>query len=193
MDDTLYGQAGDTLLGGDGNDLLVNDLVFGPDTYSGNARATLSGDAGNDRLIGARSDLLSGGIGNDLLVGLDGGATLIGGAGNDRFVVAANRNLGAQASAPYERNTVSDFVASGANADKLLLVGVTVPLNGSQTRAASSDDLRFVQQYGGTELRVADQAVAFLKGVNATSLNTSMVELRTSLPELTAALTPPSF
>ena len=190
-DDTLYGQAGDTLLGGDGNDLLVNDLVFGPDTYSGNARATLSGDAGDDRLIGARGDLLSGGIGNDLLVGLDGGATLIGGTGNDRFVVAANRNLGG--AQPYERNTVSDFVASGANADKLLLVGVTIPTGSTASRAATSADLHFVQQYGGTELRVADQAVAFLKGVNATPSLISSVELRTSLPELTAALTPPSF
>jgi Ca2+-binding RTX toxin-like protein len=113
------------------------------------------------------------------------------GAGNDRFLVAANRNLGG--AQPYERNTVSDFVASGANADKLLLVGVTIPTGSTASRAATSADLHFVQQYGGTELRVADQAVAFLKGVNATSLNSSMVELRTSLPELTAALTPPSF
>jgi hypothetical protein len=187
-DDMIYGQAGDTLLGGDGNDLLVNELVYGSASYSGNARATLTGDAGNDRLIGARGDLLSGGVGNDLLVGLDGGATLIGGAGNDGFVVAAYRNLGAQASAPYERNIVSDFVASGANADKLLLVGVTIPTGQTSSRAASVADLSFVQQYGGTELRVADQSVAFLKGVNATSLNSSMVDLRTALPELDSAL-----
>jgi Ca2+-binding RTX toxin-like protein len=189
--DTLLGQAGDTLLGGDGNDLLINETIYA--NYWGEAPATLSGDAGDDRLIGARGDLLSGGSGNDLLVGYEGRATLIGGAGSDRFVVADPFRLNSSGYT-FERNTVSDFVASGPNADKLLLVGVTIPTGLASSTAATYGDLSFVQQYGGTDVRVADQSVAFLKGVNTGSLvasSTGNVQLLSALPELDSVISNP--
>jgi Ca2+-binding RTX toxin-like protein len=180
-------------LGGDGNDRLINETIFS-NSWS-TAPATLSGDAGNDVLIGARGDLLSGGSGNDLLVGYEGRATLIGGAGNDRFAVVDPFSLNTPSYA-FERNTVSDFVASGANADKLLLVDVMLPTGSTNFRAAAYNDISFVQQYGGTDVRVANQSVAFLKGINSGSLqasDTGNVQLLSlsALPELTAVLNTP--
>ncbi len=61
------GNAGDTLIGGDGNDEL----------YGGSAGDVLEGRVG--------SDLVSGGGGNDTLAGNDGNDDLTGGAGADSF------------------------------------------------------------------------------------------------------------
>jgi Ca2+-binding RTX toxin-like protein len=175
-DDRLIGQGGDLLLGGDGNDLLFNELAF---ASTPGAKATLSGDAGNDTLIGGAGDLLSGGTGNDLLVAVKGGATLVGGSGADRFVVAYGER-------PALRNTVSDFVAG---TDKLMLVGIKIPTGATSQRAATLSDVAFTQQYGGTDVSLAGQSVAFLKGVSASGLGTpssATVELSTTLSEVEA-------
>jgi len=174
-DDRLIGQGGDLLLGGDGNDLLFNELAF---ALTPGVKATLSGDAGNDTLIGAAGDLLSGGTGNDLLVAVKGDATLVGGSGNDRFVVAYGER-------PALRNTVSDFVVGS---DKLLLVGLSVPTGSTSQRPVALGDVQFNQQYGGTDVSVAGQSVAFLKGVSATSLGSAsnVLELSATLSEVEA-------
>jgi Ca2+-binding RTX toxin-like protein len=60
-----------TLNGGNGNDVLIED-----------AQGTLNGGAGND--------LLAGGQGNDSLDGGDGNDILVGGPGNDTFSTSDN-------------------------------------------------------------------------------------------------------
>jgi Ca2+-binding RTX toxin-like protein len=173
--DRLIGQGGDLLMGGDGSDLLFNELAF---AATPGAKATLIGDAGDDTLIGGYGDLLSGGTGNDLLVAVKGAATLSGGAGNDRFVVAYGERSA-------QRNTVSDFVVGS---DKLLLVGINLP-SGTSQRAATLSDVQFTQQYGGTDVSVGGQSVAFLKGVTAGALgapSSATVELSTTLAEVEA-------
>lgn len=92
-DDTLLGGAGaDSIYGKAGNDLLGGgddkDILSG-----GSGNDTLWGDAGNDSLSGGKDkDVLVGGIGNDtlwgdsgddVLAGWDGKDILIGGSGND--------------------------------------------------------------------------------------------------------------
>lgn len=101
--DTLVGNAGDTLQGGDGDDALSGEAArleggAGRDQLQGTGDAVLLGGSGDDTLSGGAS--LSGGAGHDWLTGddatLDGGdgndvlngterSTLVGGAGNDQL------------------------------------------------------------------------------------------------------------
>ena len=73
--DTIYGQDDDdTLLGGDGNDVLDGGLD----------NDSLLGEAGTDSLVGGHGDdVLDGGADNDTLFGGDGSDTLLGGTGDD--------------------------------------------------------------------------------------------------------------
>jgi len=77
-----YG-GGDTIEGSTGNDVLeAGDL-----TGSSHPSATLSGLAGNDRLVGGKgNDSLNGNGGDDILIGQDGNDTLNGGAGENRYL-----------------------------------------------------------------------------------------------------------
>ena len=77
-----YG-GGDTIEGSTGNDVLeAGDL-----TGSSHPSATLSGLAGNDRLVGGKgNDSLNGNGGDDVLIGQDGNDTLNGGAGENRYL-----------------------------------------------------------------------------------------------------------
>lgn len=92
--DTLNGFTGDTLRGGNDNDLLYggagrdrldgengNDQLFG-----GSDLDVLTGGNGNDRLDGGwANDVLFGGGGHDVLLGGSGHDTLYGGNGNDQL------------------------------------------------------------------------------------------------------------
>ena len=82
----IYADAGDDVVmvysgkshvfGGDGDDLLSNELDHAP--------TTVYGEGGNDLLHGGwNNDLLVGGAGNDHLAGMPGTDTLDGGDGND--------------------------------------------------------------------------------------------------------------
>lgn len=97
-------EGNDTLMSGDGDDLLKGGT--GNDVLTGNGGDdTLNGDAGNDRLEGgygdnamnggsgndelfdgANTDIMNGGAGNDHLYSSFGRDTLTGGAGVDVFV-----------------------------------------------------------------------------------------------------------
>jgi Ca2+-binding RTX toxin-like protein len=73
LDNVLISHSGDfgtTLVGGDGNDLLMADAGF-------NGPESMQGGAGNDTLIG--------GSGNDTLIGGPGRDSMIGNGGNDLF------------------------------------------------------------------------------------------------------------
>ncbi|MGU3537897.1 calcium-binding protein [Methylobacterium sp. A54F] len=93
-DSLVLGDAGGTLMGLGGNDLLTGgagaDLLYGnrgADTLSGGGgRDTLAGGQDDDRLFGnAGADLLYGDLGNDVLFGGQGADTLCGGVGDDRL------------------------------------------------------------------------------------------------------------
>lgn len=77
-----YG-GGDSIAGSTGNDVLeAGDL-----TGNTHPNATLSGLAGNDRLVGGKgNDNLYGNEGDDVLIGQDGNDTLTGGAGENRYL-----------------------------------------------------------------------------------------------------------
>ncbi|MCT0231094.1 hypothetical protein KQ306_09565 [Synechococcus sp. CS-1324] len=81
--DRLDGHSGDdTLLGGDGFDNQLANILVGP----GNSQIAggLFGNGGNDYLDGGNgNDFLDGGTGNDVLVGGTGNDTLNGGANDD--------------------------------------------------------------------------------------------------------------
>ena len=82
--DEGFGEAGDTLFGGDGNDLLIGSKL---------SVNILYGDAGNDTLKGGNyRDTLFGGAGNDILDGGGGQDALVGGVGNDVLKGGSNSN-----------------------------------------------------------------------------------------------------
>jgi serralysin len=136
--DTLRGAAGnDTLYGGPGNDVMDGGPA-GSDTASyadaaagvsvslarqGGAQNTigagtdtltnfenLNGSAHNDTLAGdGNANILNGLAGNDVITGNGGSDTLYGNSGADSFVFNAG----------FGRDTVADFVATGAGHDMI--------------------------------------------------------------------------
>jgi Ca2+-binding RTX toxin-like protein len=76
---------GDTLTGGDGNDLIIGGN--GDDIISANAgNDSVFGNDGNDSILGgAGADFVDGQAGDDTLAGQGGKDTLIGGTGDDAF------------------------------------------------------------------------------------------------------------
>lgn len=76
----------DTVIGGDGNDMISVDNFAGSRYFVGAAGDdTLIGGFGDDRLLGGiGNDLLDGQAGNDALIGASGADTFIGGEGRDR-------------------------------------------------------------------------------------------------------------
>ncbi|MFT3666276.1 Ig-like domain-containing protein [Piscinibacter sp.] len=105
-------QHGSTIDGGAGND-------------------SITGSAGNDRLIGGLgNDTLAGGAGNDILIGGQGDDTLTGGAGRDvfRWQLGDAGTAGAPA-----RDTITDFNNANYAGDVLdlrdLLIGESHALN----------------------------------------------------------------
>lgn len=105
--DTLIGDGAeggaDTILGGDGNDVIRGDGGDGAEGLSdsllgGNGNDIVSGNTGDDFLDGgAGHDLLMGGRdgseGNDTIISGSGNDILIGGKGNDRLVATSGRNI----------------------------------------------------------------------------------------------------
>ena len=109
--DTLYGEAADTLSGGAGFDVLqvINDFAmnlnlvaagieyvvsgFGNDTYMASAATTtieIYGGGGNDTVTGGSgNDIFWGGVGDDALTGNDGDDVLVGDLGADSLLGGA--------------------------------------------------------------------------------------------------------
>lgn len=124
---------GDTAIGGAGEDVMLgeggNDTLFGDDLLqiwplvlggaSGND--TIDGGAGDDALFGGRGDdVLTGGAGRDRLAGQAGDDRLTGGAGGDIFVFEPrHRLLGIELTPAMGDDIITDFVASGANQDRI--------------------------------------------------------------------------
>jgi VCBS repeat-containing protein len=127
-DDTLYGglsgwdAQGDTLNGGDGNDLLFAN--------NGNAlglvyvdASLLNGDAGNDTLYGGSGDdTLYGGADNDHIHGSRGSDQLFGDAGADTFVFRKHSESLSETDIVRDFNSsedILDFTTSVTRTDDL--------------------------------------------------------------------------
>jgi Ca2+-binding RTX toxin-like protein/subtilisin-like proprotein convertase family protein len=157
----IRGSAGaDTLLGGDGADLLVGDL--GDDS--------ILGGGGNDRLVtGGGVDTVSGGDGNDTLL-VTGkslvGDRLDGGAGTDTLTVQNGQNLSAASITGIERlfgqGTVTLTAAQLEGFAEVSTVGVQ--LAGSSTQFAMGPN---TQLTGGARILLpqADDTVAIGSGI----------------------------
>ncbi len=174
-DDHLIGTyASETLIGGDGND-LIEDRLSGSDT--------LIGGAGDDRIVLARYDAnlpgqrivtIDGGTGNDVAeISWSSGLVNVDlGSGNDRLLLrgvpngGVNATLGAGAdvvelslelsSTGINPITIQDF-ATGAGGDRLDWAGYvsSIVMNGDPDFNPFADgDARLVQVGANTELQV---------------------------------------
>jgi glycerophosphoryl diester phosphodiesterase len=154
-DDILFGLGGaDIIDGGSGNDRIFggsdSDRLFGNE-----GNDSLSGGSGNDSLYGgAGDDRLRGGVGDDVLLGGDGNNVLVGGAGNDGFVLSLGFG---------ELDTILDFqigkdklgLPDGLDFDDLII------------RQQGADTL---VEYTRAPLRIANDPIALLKGVQADTI-----------------------
>ena len=115
------GLTGISVMGGDGNDVLVagSDAV----TLNGGAgNDRLTGGAGGDRLLGGDgSDRLSGGAGDDNLVGHEGHDRVSGGDGADLiYGNAGNDRIDAEGGADYlDGGPGNDVLGGGAGDDTI--------------------------------------------------------------------------
>jgi Ca2+-binding RTX toxin-like protein len=131
----LIGGAGiDTLLGGDGNDLLVGDDVLIANIL---VDSTLFGTDANSLFGADGNDLLDGGANDDTLLGGAGDDTVLGGDGND-LIIAGDFVL-------QEAPDGNDSIVGGAGDDTLVFdafgagVGITVDLTDTGGQLISSE------------------------------------------------------
>lgn len=147
--DTLTGEGTpgsfDTMLGGNGNDLLTSNVIGaasgasmdggqGNDTIQGGqGQDTLTGGDGNDRLsdVGGQNQLLDGGEGDNTITASGGSGTIVSGAGNDVISALHSSHYIINAGAGDDTITGSggpDVITGGAGANKFIFgAGTTTP------------------------------------------------------------------
>lgn len=184
--------SGGLLFGGINNDILTPttfNLVFtgaGVDTVEAGAESgdnriyTGSGgdllNAGNnDRLLGGagndtldagegENNRLYAGAGNDRLLAGNGGNFLVGGVGNDEFWLAEN-NL------PQSRNTIVDFEDE---IDRLVIADVA--------EVTTFADLTLTDTEDGVVIKVGEDEIALLLGINSSNLTSSDFRFSAAIP-----------
>jgi glycerophosphoryl diester phosphodiesterase len=153
--DTLSGLGGaDIIDGGSGNDRILggsgDDRLFG-----GDGDDLFNGGSGNDNLYGgAGNDRLRGGAGNDVLLGGSGNNLLVGGGGVDGFVLSLGFG---------DLDTILDFqvgkdklgLPDGIDFDDLII---------------RQQDADTIVEYTRAPLKIANDPIALLKGVQANTL-----------------------
>ncbi|BBS85833.1 hypothetical protein WP7W18E02_07300 [Aeromonas media] len=171
FDQSSTNDKGDTLYGGDGNDILFgqggddflyggagNDILFGGsgnDTLYGESGSdVLSGGSGNDTLYGGTgNDVLSGGLGNDILIGGAGDDILKGDAGADTFTWQKGDTVAGSVAKDY----VVDF--SKSEGDKLDLSDL-LDSDGSKNQTSLKSLLSVFQDNEGVHLQVKESSAA---------------------------------
>ncbi|MFQ2154640.1 type I secretion C-terminal target domain-containing protein, partial [Aeromonas sanarellii] len=171
FDQSSANDKGDTLYGGDGNDILFgqggddflyggagNDILFGGsgnDTLYGESGSdVLSGGSGNDTLYGGTgNDVLSGGLGNDILVGGLGDDILKGDAGADTFTWLKGDTEAGKVAKDY----IVDF--SKSQGDKLDLSDL-LDSDGSKNESSLKSLLSVFQDSEGVHLQVKESSAA---------------------------------
>lgn len=180
-DDNLSYNGGDSVFGGNGDDVIVSRRVLGGNFVNGNR--------GNDAIVGYQNDTLMGGKdddiimtdsgrGNNYLLGQKGNDILIagsgdflnGGEGTDEFRIANGTR-------PTVSNTIEDF---HVGADKISIKGITGVTSINNLKILSTPDLRSAAIYTSDQeffrfengqLVVLDpQPLAIVQGVIFTSL-----------------------
>ncbi|MDY7048146.1 MAG: Ig-like domain-containing protein, partial [Microcystis panniformis WG22] len=115
--DSINALAGnDTIYGGDGNDTINGgqgaDILYGGAANDSLDTGTGTAGSGNDQLFGGSgNDTINGGAGNDTITGGYGNDSLTGGSGNDTFRFLSIYD---------KQDVITDFTASGGNADTLV-------------------------------------------------------------------------
>ncbi|MFM5845013.1 type I secretion C-terminal target domain-containing protein [Aeromonas sanarellii] len=171
FDQSSANDKGDTLYGGDGNDILFgqggddflyggagNDILFGGsgnDTLYGESGSdVLSGGSGNDTLYGGTgNDVLSGGLGNDILVGGLGDDILKGDAGADTFTWLKGDTEAGKVAKDY----IVDF--SKSEGDRLDLSDL-LDSDGSKNESSLKSLLSVFQDSEGVHLQVKESGAA---------------------------------
>ncbi|MFR9703108.1 type I secretion C-terminal target domain-containing protein, partial [Aeromonas sanarellii] len=171
FDQSSANDKGDTLYGGDGNDILFgqggddflyggagNDILFGGsgnDTLYGESGSdVLSGGSGNDTLYGGTgNDVLGGGLGNDILVGGFGDDILKGDAGADAFTWLKGDTEAGKVAKDY----IVDF--SKSEGDKLDLSDL-LDSDGSKNESSLKSLLSVFQDSEGVHLQVKESSAA---------------------------------
>ncbi|MFM5818959.1 Ig-like domain-containing protein, partial [Aeromonas sanarellii] len=171
FDQSSANDKGDTLYGGDGNDILFgqggddflyggagNDILFGGsgnDTLYGESGSdVLSGGSGNDTLYGGTgNDVLSGGLGNDILVGGLGDDILKGDAGADTFTWLKGDTEAGKVAKDY----IVDF--SKSEGDRLDLSDL-LDSDGSKNESSLKSLLSVFQDSEGVHLQVKESSAA---------------------------------
>ncbi|MGS3176382.1 type I secretion C-terminal target domain-containing protein, partial [Aeromonas sanarellii] len=171
FDQSSANDKGDTLYGGDGNDILFgqggddflyggagNDILFGGsgnDTLYGESGSdVLGGGSGNDTLYGGTgNDVLSGGLGNDILVGGLGDDILKGDAGADTFTWLKGDTEAGKVAKDY----IVDF--SKSEGDRLDLSDL-LDSDGSKNESSLKSLLSVFQDSEGVHLQVKESSAA---------------------------------
>ncbi|WP_341989142.1 calcium-binding protein [Azorhizobium sp. AG788] len=129
--DNLAGQSGtgDTIIGRDGDDLLI--------AHAGSGADYLEGDGGNDHLVGnGGNDILTGGADDDILSGGAGADLLMGGSGSDLADYSAQAGV-------LQQGIIVDLAAgegAGGDAQGDLLFGIENILGTSGADVLIGDD-----------------------------------------------------
>ncbi|MBD2038543.1 choice-of-anchor I family protein [Leptolyngbya sp. FACHB-321] len=165
---TIQGTTGvDTILGRHGNDKLYgnggNDIIFGED--------------GNDELFGGSgNDYFDGGSGNDKIYAYDGNNTIFGRDGNDTITVGSSINF-------IDGGPGNDTINLNGGQDTIVLTrgnGIDT-INGysagstrfNLTGGLTFNDLAIAQDGSSTLISAGDGKLAFLSGVQASSVTAS--------------------
>jgi hypothetical protein len=162
--DTVSPTSNNTIFAGGGNDLI--DLS----QSSGNNR--VYGGSGNDQIIANINDTIFGGDDDDQLFIGNGNNIISGGQGNDLFWLVENGNI-----PENQLTTITDFTL---NTDKIIIDNVT--------GISSINDLTLVSQENGTLIKIGQENLAVLLGVNKDNLTNSDFVFENSPPILTANL-----
>ncbi len=136
-----------------------NDLI---DLSQSSGNNRVYGGGGNDRLIASFNDHLFGGNGDDQLFTGNGGNLLSGGNGNDQFWLAENGII------PEYHTTIPDFTSG---IDKIIIDNVT--------GVSQLSDLTLIDQNGGTLIKIGEDNLAVLLGVNQDQLTDSNFVFKT--------------
>ncbi|WP_019499045.1 hypothetical protein [Pseudanabaena sp. PCC 6802] len=203
--DTLYGggtkgettSGSDTLLGGDGKDLLVANIAFAvtqkdlPSSAYTAGEDTLDGGIGNDTLLGgtntADKTTMYGGDGNDTIVAQSGQAFMHGGIGNDSIRGGSNTTFNGNTANGNDGNDTIEAgtggIAASGDAGDDVLIGNTARdylwgNSGNDTLTAKSD-YDTLDGGSGNDYLKADGNGNFLIGAEAFGTNPGAGEIDT--------------